>query len=68
MEEGNIFEAGEKIFWEGDYSENGGNHRQLENFETSKKRLPKIYGEIGKKSKQGAANLGSTLGSRHPRP
>ena len=50
----------------GDYSENGGNRRRSEIFQTSKKRSSKIYGAIGKKKPGGAANLGSAPGGRHP--
>ena len=50
----------------GDYSENGGNCRRSEIFQTSKKRSPKIYGAIGKKKPGGAANLGSAPDGRHP--
>ena len=64
----NYFEAGEKFNGGGgrDYSENGGNRRRLEIFQTSKKRSPKIYGAIGKKKPGGAANLGSAPGGRYP--
>ena len=55
-----------QIFKGGDYSENGGNRRRSEKLQTSKKRSSKIYGAVGKKSREGAANLGSALGGRHP--
>ena len=62
----NYFEAGEKFYGRGDYSENGGNRRRSEIFQTSKKRSSKIYGAIGKKKPGGAANLGSAPGGRYP--
>ena len=50
----NYFEAGEKFYGRGgDYSENGGNRRRSEIFQTSKKKIVKnLWGNRQKKSRE----------------
>ena len=49
----NYFEAGEKFYGRGgDYSENGGNRRRSEIFQTSKTKVVKNLWAIGKKSRE----------------
>ena len=63
----NYFEAGEKFYGRGgDYSENGGNRRRSEIFQTSKKKVVKNLWGNRQKKPGGAANLGSAPGGRHP--
>ena len=60
----NYFEAGEN-FMGGDYSENGGNRRRSEIFQTSEKNVVKNLWGNTKKKPGGAANLGSAPDGRH---